>query len=202
MADLTGVHGVAQSTVSARLASLRDCGLVTGRPERRQMFYALARPELVDLLRAAERLLAVTGEAVALCPSYSCETGHDSDPSTRPAAALSPADTDRLTRRGLRLAQITVAYNVVEGGSRSPPGLVSIVDSALTPVSNRPPRSSSACVWPPGCATAKHDGAKERRTLVVVAVAFYVLAAYVVIEASAASSVGKHPTRGSSAWCS
>ncbi|RKN50364.1 ArsR/SmtB family transcription factor [Micromonospora endolithica] len=70
--DLTGELGMAQSTVSAHLACLRDCGLVAGRPQGRQMFYALARPELMDLLRAAEGLLAATGEAVALCPAYGC----------------------------------------------------------------------------------------------------------------------------------
>jgi DNA-binding transcriptional ArsR family regulator len=72
--DLTGELGMAQSTVSAHLACLRDCGLVTGRPQGRQMFYALARPELMDLLRAAEALLAATGDAVALCPAYGCGT--------------------------------------------------------------------------------------------------------------------------------
>jgi rhodanese-related sulfurtransferase len=35
--------------------------------------------------------------------------------STPPATGLSPAETARLTTRGLRLAQFTVAYNVVEG---------------------------------------------------------------------------------------
>jgi DNA-binding transcriptional ArsR family regulator len=68
--DLTAELGLAQSTVSAHLACLRDCGLVSGRPQGRQMFYALARPELMDLLAAAERLLDATGEAIALCPVY------------------------------------------------------------------------------------------------------------------------------------
>ncbi len=68
--DLTAELGLAQSTASSHLACLRGCGLVVGRPEGRQMFYALARPELLDLLRAAETLLAATGEAVALCPNY------------------------------------------------------------------------------------------------------------------------------------
>lgn len=68
--DLTGLLGVAQSTVSAHLACLRDCGLVTGRPEGRQMFYSLTRPELMDLLASAEMLLAATGNKVALCPKY------------------------------------------------------------------------------------------------------------------------------------
>ncbi|MBQ1050928.1 winged helix-turn-helix transcriptional regulator [Micromonospora sp. C51] len=68
--DLTGELGMAQSTVSKHLACLRDCGLVDYRVEGRQSFYALTRPELLDLLRSAELLLAATGEAVALCPVY------------------------------------------------------------------------------------------------------------------------------------
>ncbi|MGN9777517.1 ArsR/SmtB family transcription factor [Micromonospora sp. H33] len=68
--DLTGELGMAQSTVSKHLACLRDCGLIDYRVEGRQSFYALTRPELLDLLRSAEQLLAATGEAVALCPVY------------------------------------------------------------------------------------------------------------------------------------
>ncbi|WP_433498802.1 ArsR/SmtB family transcription factor [Sphaerimonospora sp. CA-214678] len=68
--DLTGELGLAQSTVSKHLACLRDCGLVDYRAEGRQSFYALTRPELMDLLGAAEQLLAATGHAVALCPVY------------------------------------------------------------------------------------------------------------------------------------
>ncbi|MEH0935734.1 ArsR/SmtB family transcription factor [Micromonospora psammae] len=68
--DLTGELGLAQSTVSKHLACLRDCGLVDYRVQGRQSFYALTRPELLDLLRSAEQVLAATGEAVALCPVY------------------------------------------------------------------------------------------------------------------------------------
>jgi DNA-binding transcriptional ArsR family regulator len=68
--DLTRVLGLAQSTVSKHLACLRDCRLVDFRTEGRQSFYSLTRPELIDLLRSAELLLAETGEAVALCPVY------------------------------------------------------------------------------------------------------------------------------------
>jgi len=68
--DLTGELGLAQSTVSNHLACLRDCGLVTGRPDGRQVFYAHARPELLALLTSAEQLLDATGQAVALCPTY------------------------------------------------------------------------------------------------------------------------------------
>ncbi|HZN75377.1 MAG TPA: metalloregulator ArsR/SmtB family transcription factor [Micromonosporaceae bacterium] len=68
--DLTGELGLAQSTVSKHLACLRDCGLVDYRAEARQSFYSLTRPELIDLLAAAEGVLAATGSAVALCPVY------------------------------------------------------------------------------------------------------------------------------------
>ena len=74
VADLVAELGLAQSTVSAHMACLRDCGLVAGRPQGRQMFYALARPELLDLLAAAETLLEATGNAVALCPTYSTDS--------------------------------------------------------------------------------------------------------------------------------
>ena len=68
--DLLRALGLPQSTVSSHLSCLRECGLVSGRPEGRQMFYSLARPELLDLLASAETLLSATGNAVALCPTY------------------------------------------------------------------------------------------------------------------------------------
>jgi ArsR family transcriptional regulator, cadmium/lead-responsive transcriptional repressor len=68
--DLTGHLGLAQSTVSAHLACLKDCGLVTSRPQGRASMFSLAYPELLTLLSAAERLLAATGDAVVLCPTY------------------------------------------------------------------------------------------------------------------------------------
>ena len=69
--DLVAHLGLAQSTVSQHLACLRDCGLVTARPEGRATVYSLAHPDaLSDLWGAAERLLALTGDAVALCATY------------------------------------------------------------------------------------------------------------------------------------
>lgn len=68
--ELTRHLGLAQSTVSGHLACLRDCGLVSSRPHGRASVYSLARPELMDLLAAAERVLAATGSAVRLCPAY------------------------------------------------------------------------------------------------------------------------------------
>jgi ArsR family transcriptional regulator, cadmium/lead-responsive transcriptional repressor len=69
--DLTAHLGPAQSTVSAHLACLRDCGLVASRPQGRASMWSLEHSaELTDLLASAERLLAATGDAVALCPTY------------------------------------------------------------------------------------------------------------------------------------
>lgn len=69
--DLTAHLGLAQSTVSAHLSCLRDCGLITSRPHGRASLWSLvASPELLEMLAAAERLLIVTGDAVDLCPTY------------------------------------------------------------------------------------------------------------------------------------
>ncbi|MCZ2815101.1 ArsR/SmtB family transcription factor [Modestobacter sp. VKM Ac-2984] len=69
--ELTEHLGLAQSTVSAHLSCLRDCGLVTSRPQGRASMWSLTTaPQLLALLAAAEQLLAVTGDAVALCPTY------------------------------------------------------------------------------------------------------------------------------------
>jgi DNA-binding transcriptional ArsR family regulator len=59
--DLTAHLGLAQSTVSGHLACLRDCGLVAVRPEGRSTRWSLARPELLEVLDAAERLAGRLG---------------------------------------------------------------------------------------------------------------------------------------------
>ena len=68
--DLTGALGLAQSTVSKHLACLRDCGLVTVRAAGRASVYSLSQPALLQVLAAAEQVLAATGNAVALCPAF------------------------------------------------------------------------------------------------------------------------------------
>lgn len=73
VSDLVRELGLAQSTTSEHVACLRDCGLLAGRTEGRQVFYALAHPELLDLLTAAEALLAATGYQVDLCSTYGTE---------------------------------------------------------------------------------------------------------------------------------
>lgn len=103
-----------------------------------------------------------------------------------PAASVSSADVERLTRRGLRLARFTVAYNVVEGAVAVTfgllAGLVSLVgfglDSGIESV-------SAVLVGLRLAARLRHgeaDEVKERRALKAVAVTFFLLAAYVVVE--------------------
>jgi DNA-binding transcriptional ArsR family regulator len=82
--DLTGHLGLAQSTVSKHLACLRDCGLVESRPEGRASMFSLTHPEAtLAVLESAERLLSLTGDAVALCPVY----GVDGSATHAPAPA-------------------------------------------------------------------------------------------------------------------
>jgi ArsR family transcriptional regulator, cadmium/lead-responsive transcriptional repressor len=66
--DLTRHLGLAQSTVSAHLALMRQSGVVQSRPRGRQSLHRLSRPELFTVLTAAESLLAATGNDVELCP--------------------------------------------------------------------------------------------------------------------------------------
>lgn len=73
--DLTGHLGLAQSTVSKHLACLLDCGIVQVRAEGRASIYSLAHPDAtLGLLSAVETVLALTGDAVALCPAYGTST--------------------------------------------------------------------------------------------------------------------------------
>ncbi|MCL4369110.1 MAG: metalloregulator ArsR/SmtB family transcription factor [Actinobacteria bacterium] len=69
--DLKEHLGLAQSTVSAHVACLRDCGLLDATPVGRSTMYSLSHPvATADFLRAAEELLLVTGSAVVLCPRH------------------------------------------------------------------------------------------------------------------------------------
>ncbi|MFA5564672.1 MAG: metalloregulator ArsR/SmtB family transcription factor [Acidimicrobiia bacterium] len=66
--SIVDVVGTSQPNVSNHLACLKGCGLVVDRPgERRQVFYSIAQPEVVELIRASERLLAENGQRVSLC---------------------------------------------------------------------------------------------------------------------------------------
>ena len=85
--ELTAHLGLAQSTVSAHLACLRDCGLVTSQPRARSSVFALApgvEARLLPLLSAAEQVLAVTGDAVILCPVLDRPVQQDQQPVPEP----------------------------------------------------------------------------------------------------------------------
>jgi len=94
--------------------------------------------------------------------------------------------TERLTRRGLRLAQFTVAYNVVEGvvalTAGVAAGLVSLVGFGLD---SGIESGSAVLVGLRLAARLRHghaDEVKERQVLRAVAVSFFLLAAYVVVD--------------------
>jgi len=72
--DLVEAIGSARSTVSKHLARLRDCGMVASGPMCRASLFRLTQPGLVDLLGSAETVLAHSGNAVALCPTYGVDT--------------------------------------------------------------------------------------------------------------------------------
>lgn len=75
--ELTQHLGLAQSTVSKHLACLKDCGLVSSRPEGRASVFSVTHPQATtDLLVAAEELLSLTGFAVTLCPTHGLSS-HD-----------------------------------------------------------------------------------------------------------------------------
>ncbi|GAA4626326.1 cation transporter [Cellulomonas oligotrophica] len=99
---------------------------------------------------------------------------------------LDALEVERLTRRGLRLAQFTVAYNVAEGVAAITlgllAGLVSVVgfgiDSGIESI-------AAVLVGVRLASRLRHgepDERKERLTLKAVAATFFLLAAYVTFE--------------------
>lgn len=118
-------------------------------------------------------------------------------PNVPGSSTLTEAETERLTRRGLRLAQFTVAYNVIEGviavTAGLMAGLVSLVgfgfDSGIE-------SAAAVLVGLRLAGRLRHgeaDEAKERRVLKAVAVTFFVLAAYVIIEGTRSLINGEAP---------
>ena len=130
-------------------------------------------------------------------PSRRARAALSATPERQPDAVPPVDEVTRLTRRGLRLAQFTVAYNVVEGvlavSVGLAAGLVSLVgfglDSAIESV-------SAVLVGLRLSARLRHgaaDPVKERRALRGVAISFFVLAGYVVVEGGRALVSGAEP---------
>ena len=75
--DLVEETGLAQSTVSAHVACLRDCGIVVAVPEGRQTRYEIADPHLARSLSSlVEVTLAVNENAPCLEPDCSVPGCH------------------------------------------------------------------------------------------------------------------------------
>ena len=110
---------------------------------------------------------------------------------------LTTTETERLTRRGLRLAQFTVAYNVVEGVFAITAGIAAGFVSLLGFGLDSGIESATAIlVGLRLAARLRHgeaDEAKERRTLKFVSITFFVLAVYVVVAGIRDLVVGAQP---------
>ncbi len=68
--DIVEALDASQANISGHLKCLRDSGLVVDRRSGREAFYRIAHSEVVDVLRSAEQLLAVTGTGIELCSTY------------------------------------------------------------------------------------------------------------------------------------
>ena len=68
--------GLRQALISQHLMALRDAGLVTTTRERRNIYYRLCQPELLELVRQAARLAGLAHvepqEAKSPCPCPHC----------------------------------------------------------------------------------------------------------------------------------
>ena len=117
--------------------------------------------------------------------------------STPDSTALSPDLTEKLIRRGLHLAWFTVGYNVVEGAVAVTAGLlaglVSVVgfgiDSGIESI-------AAVLVALRLSARLRHgepDERQEKIALRLVAVTFFVLAAYVTVEGVRSLLAGETP---------
>lgn len=91
--DVTAVLGLAQSTVSAHLATLRDAGLVAVRTSGRSSWYRLSGSDVEHVIAAAEQVLArlSTPESVPMAQA-SLVAGDSLAPSRRSDA---PVEAER-----------------------------------------------------------------------------------------------------------
>lgn len=70
VSEIVEVTGLSQSNTSNHLGCLRDCGLVSARPEGRYVRYQLAEERVVDLLSLADYLLLDVARGVYECVRY------------------------------------------------------------------------------------------------------------------------------------
>lgn len=110
---------------------------------------------------------------------------------------LSAAGAEQLTRRALRLAQFTVAYNVAEGvvavTAGLAAGLVSLVGFGLDSGIESATAVLVALRLSGRLRLGPADESTERRTLRAVAVTFFALAGYLTFEGVRSLAVGEAP---------
>jgi DNA-binding transcriptional ArsR family regulator len=70
VSEIAARTGLGQPNASMHLACLEGCGLVTRRRRGQFVEYAIADRLVLDVLRAAERLLDRVGEQIFRCTRY------------------------------------------------------------------------------------------------------------------------------------
>lgn len=70
VSDIVSALNGTQGNISGHLKCLRECGLVADRRAGREVYYRIAHDEVLDVVRSAEQLLALTGHHIDLCPNY------------------------------------------------------------------------------------------------------------------------------------
>lgn len=110
---------------------------------------------------------------------------------------LSPLEVETLTRRGLRLAQFTFGYNVIEGVVAVAAGIIAGLVSVIGFGFDSGIESASAVLVGLRLASrlrhGEADERKERITLKLVAMTFFILAAYLVFEGARSLINGETP---------
>ncbi|WP_421734521.1 cation transporter [Cellulomonas sp.] len=112
-------------------------------------------------------------------------------------AQLTGLEVERLTRRGLRLAQFTVVYNVAEGAIAITLGLMAgLVSVVGFGIDSGTESIAAVLVGIRLASRLRHgeaDERKERLTLKAVAATFFLLAAYVTFEGIRSLVGGERP---------
>lgn len=67
--------GLSQPGVSQHLNCLRCCGLVLSRRQGRRVYYRIASPRMLRLLRHADGVLEEVAERIRACEKYQVSSG-------------------------------------------------------------------------------------------------------------------------------
>lgn len=77
VSDLMAELDIAQSRLSNHLACLRNCGLVQTRRHANFIYYAIADPQIAEIVHVAEALATVRAGALMRCEVLQQESGAD-----------------------------------------------------------------------------------------------------------------------------